>query len=95
MLTPKKPIDIDVLKINAMIKSRDPGRKARRRLFILQRDGFKCVNCGSSENLTIAHIKSIKELGVTRFAAAAWKPDNCKTLCVACHIKEDFGDMIK
>lgn len=95
MKLPKKSINIEELKKSAKTKTRDSGRKARRRLFILQRDEFRCVNCGSTDNLTIAHIKSIKELGVSRFAATSWKPDNCKTLCVNCHIKEDFGEMNK
>ena len=45
---------------------------------IKARDGHKCVYCGSSENLTLDHVRP-KSHGGTDTA------DNCVTACRPCH----------
>lgn len=51
------------------------------REFILKRDGYKCVYCGSSENLQIDHIKSVYNGGENRI-------DNLQTLCKSCNTRK-------
>jgi len=48
------------------------------REFILQRDNYKCVYCGSTENLQIDHIKSVYSGGENSI-------DNLQTLCRSCN----------
>lgn len=48
-------------------------------LFIRQRDGNRCIRCGTHERLTCSHYWRRGHSG-TRF-----EPDNCLTLCVDCH----------
>lgn len=60
------------------------------RKFILDRDGHKCVRCGSEENLEMDHIISV---------FAGWKRkislktinslDNLQTLCRSCNARKD------
>jgi len=45
---------------------------------ILQRDQFKCVSCGSSENLVLDHIIPFTHGGTT-------DPSNLQTLCKKCN----------
>lgn len=50
---------------------------------IFERDGYTCVNCGSTEKelLEIDHIKPISKGGKT-------EPDNLQTLCHDCNIRK-------
>lgn len=48
----------------------------RKRVF--QRDGYKCVKCGFSKNLTVDHI-------TPRHAGGLDELSNLRTLCVLCH----------
>lgn len=50
---------------------------------IFERDGYTCVNCGSTEkeSLEIDHIKPISKGGKT-------EPDNLQTLCHDCNIRK-------
>lgn len=50
------------------------------RKFILERDGYKCVKCGSVEKL---HIHHIDESGQTE--NPNHEVDNLVTLCISCH----------
>jgi 5-methylcytosine-specific restriction endonuclease McrA len=68
------------------------GRRARRRFAILKRDNFRCVNCGSTKELTISHKEPVRLPGRKRNCVSVFAFDNCKTLCVLCHIKEDSDD---
>jgi 5-methylcytosine-specific restriction endonuclease McrA len=45
---------------------------------IYERDGYKCVKCGSGENLTIDHIVPILKGGVSI-------ESNIQTLCFKCN----------
>lgn len=47
---------------------------------VLNRDGWRCQNCGASENLQVHHIQSRSELGNDRL-------ENLITLCADCHGK--------
>jgi len=50
------------------------------RVAVLERDGKKCIWCGSSENLHADHIKRFADYPELRFAI-----DNGRTLCRKCH----------
>ncbi|MHB8412151.1 MAG: HNH endonuclease [Candidatus Acidiferrales bacterium] len=45
---------------------------------VLERDGWRCQNCGSSENLQVHHIQSRGRLGDDAL-------ENLITLCACCH----------
>lgn len=49
---------------------------------VLDRDGHKCVKCGSTENLTVDHIKPI-----VQYPELAYEVSNGQTLCEGCRIK--------
>ena len=49
---------------------------------ILERDGYKCQLCEATRDLQVDHIQSWSEFKELRF-----DPDNCRTLCRACHYK--------
>lgn len=51
---------------------------------VKERDLYKCVKCGTTEKLTVHHIKSWKEYPDLRFEIS-----NGLTLCVYCHGKEE------
>lgn len=51
------------------------------RLFIFNRDGNKCIVCGSKENLTIDHITSVYRGGTNDY-------DNLQTLCINCNSRK-------
>lgn len=48
---------------------------------VLQRDNFKCRQCGRRAELEIDHIRPVKSGGDDR-------PSNLQTLCRECHIKK-------
>lgn len=50
---------------------------------VLERDGHKCVDCGSVENLETHHIKSFHHHPELRLDVT-----NGQTLCKKCHIKK-------
>lgn len=62
------------------------------RLEVMTRDGFKCVECGSREELQIHHIKYRSKGGTD-------EPDNLVCLCVRCHYRrhkdEPVGKIMK
>ena len=80
-------INVDNLK-RVAVKHNASGKRARRKLKVLNRDNFKCVTCGIDRNLTIAHIVPIRK---KNRGANSYKIDNCKTQCSPCHIMEEFG----
>lgn len=47
---------------------------------VLERDGWRCQECGSMENLHIHHMKPRSQLGSDTM-------DNLMTLCANCHAK--------
>lgn len=58
------------------------GRWQRRRLEIMERDGFKCCDCGTTDDLHVHHIQYISGL-------YPWEYDDedLITLCAKCHKK--------
>jgi len=50
------------------------------RLAVLQRDNYKCVECGNPDYLHVHHIRPRKMGGATQM-------DNLQTLCESCHAK--------
>ena len=46
----------------------------------LDRDGWRCRNCGKAGVLEVDHILRIEDGG------AEYDLDNCQTLCRSCHI---------
>jgi hypothetical protein len=66
---------------------KDP-RWQKKRLEILQRDGFKCVNCEAKEKtLHVHHLRYLK-------GKKPWEYDggDLQTLCVDCHAEETKTD---
>lgn len=47
---------------------------------ILERDGWRCTECGKAGRLEVHHVVSRSAGG------AVYDPDNCRTLCRRCHI---------
>lgn len=51
---------------------------------VLERDNYKCVKCGSKDNLQVHHIKPKKD-----YPNLIMNFDNVQTLCLLCHSKTD------
>lgn|SRR3990167_622865 len=82
----KTPITIAVAN-----KLRGTGALKIWRQRVLKRDGYKCVNCGSKENLHADHIAPFALYPELRTSV-----DNGRTLCVGCHRKTDtYGNKSK
>ena len=47
---------------------------------VYERDGHKCVRCGTESYLTPSHVYPKGTFGNIR-----WELDNLKTLCISCH----------
>lgn len=52
---------------------------------VLHRDHYNCVNCGTTQMLTIAHVF------VSRAKGGLGVKENLATLCMECHHKYDNG----
>jgi 5-methylcytosine-specific restriction endonuclease McrA len=55
-----------------------PDAYRKLRIDVLERDGWRCQNCGTSEHLQVHHIRSRSALGDDA-------TENLITLCAACH----------
>lgn len=51
------------------------------RNYILKRDGYQCMRCGSNEELAIDHIRPFSENGKTEI-------ENLQTLCRKCNMEK-------
>jgi 5-methylcytosine-specific restriction endonuclease McrA len=81
-------LNIEYLKNKALILSRScPVRRARRIIKILERDNYKCIKCGSKDNLTIDHPEGRKFAKYDNHQK--YNPSKCVTLCEKCHIKKN------
>lgn len=49
------------------------------RTVVMNRDGWRCVRCGSDTWVQWSHVYS------RRFLCLRWDPDNSKALCASCH----------
>jgi len=88
------PLNIKQLKKKAKLTKTSPSgsikqpiQRARRIIRILERDGYKCVECCSKENLTIDHING--RAFAKHNNASKYKPSECVTLCIKCHDKKN------
>jgi 5-methylcytosine-specific restriction endonuclease McrA len=73
------PLVIRLIKVIRMIyKNRVPYSKKN----IMVRDGYKCVYCGSKDELTIDHMVPSSRGGKTSF-------ENCVTACRSCNNKKN------
>lgn len=64
----------------SILRQRQLGRQAygELRKQVLERDSWRCQNCGSSENLQVHHIQSRGRLGADTL-------ENLTALCASCH----------
>jgi transcription elongation factor Elf1 len=78
-------ISQDELDVYGKQRRRTRARKnyvpARVRTAVLERDGYQCLLCGATEDLTIDHIVSIEQGGTS-------EADNLQTLCASCNRTE-------
>jgi 5-methylcytosine-specific restriction endonuclease McrA len=51
---------------------------------VMERDGGRCIICGSTDNLQVAHFVSRARLGLGI-------PQNLAILCACCHFEMDNG----
>lgn len=71
-------------------KTKRPGRWALRRKewqavrhAVLERDGWKCRQCGARKRLEVHHTKPVRDFPELAFVQA-----HCVTLCTTCHTAE-------
>lgn len=85
------PLDIAALRKTATSAAAKTSRhRARNKLKVLENGGFRCAECGATEELTIAHIVEKLPNGVCPGRnASAYRPDWCRVLCVECHVTEE------
>ncbi len=97
-------LDLKTTAKRASEKNRKRSSARDWRLTVLERDGYQCTFCGSTENLTVDHIKPLKELicDVILFSNEEdlrenlklsnifYDPDNGQTLCERCHKVKNF-----
>lgn len=57
------------------------------RLFVLQRDGYKCRSCGAIKRLAVHHIMHRENGGCD-------EPHNLVTLCAKCHAEQHKDDPV-
>ncbi|WP_339759842.1 HNH endonuclease signature motif containing protein [uncultured Sulfitobacter sp.] len=53
------------------------------RMYILERDGFRCKECGKGGRLEVDHIKPVRS-----HPTLAYSPGNLQALCPSCHTKK-------
>ena len=58
------------------------GRWQALRKQALERDGYRCQQCGKPGRLEADHVIPLMDGG------AAWDPDNIQALCVSCHLQK-------
>ena len=69
----------------------DTRQRARNKLRILIRDNLSCVDCGSTEHLTIDH-EEPKPNTKQRSAVSYSQNNKLQTLCVDCHLKKNKNE---
>jgi 5-methylcytosine-specific restriction endonuclease McrA len=50
---------------------------------VLERDGHRCLSCGATTRLEVAHIRSTHDLLEAGYDV--FDPNLCHTLCKSCH----------
>ena len=63
---------------------RYPPGWARFRRMILDRDGWRCCECGKPGRMEVSHIVSVKDHPDLELVET-----NCRTLCRPCHLAHD------
>jgi len=64
-----------------MLRMSNDAAKARLRLFLIKRDGARCINCGETKDLHIDHC-------VPMAAGGSDNPYNLQILCRACNLSK-------
>jgi len=64
----------------------NPDSYRKLRTEVLERDGWRCQNCGTTKRLQVHHLRSRSELGDDA-------AENLITLCADCHAQ--FHDLLK
>lgn len=65
-------------------KARNTKEYKKFRKKIIERDNYRCINCGASDRLEVHHIKP-----ASKFPEQIMDESNVITLCVSCHSKTD------
>lgn len=79
------PTPNDILYNLQAFRSSDAKRIWRERIF--ERDGHRCIYCGSTHNLTVDHIKPRSKGG------DRWDASNCVTACRSCNQMKGSMDL--
>ena len=74
----------DVSKIH---KKLDRRKWEKVRKEVLDRDGWRCVQCSKAGRMEVDHITDMSKGG------APYDLDNLRTLCSTCHIRRSFSPM--
>lgn len=72
------------LRAERIAKAPGAGITDEDRAAIFERDGWKCLKCGSTEELTIDHVIPISKGGRN-------DPDNAQALCLNCNVQKGQG----
>ena len=63
---------------------RYPAGWGRFRRYILERDAYRCAECGKPGRLEVSHIVAVKDRPDLELVAS-----NCRALCRTCHLAVD------
>jgi 5-methylcytosine-specific restriction endonuclease McrA len=77
MALPQKKLTYKQRRSKALNYTKKP--EVRRRIFL--RDNYRCVKCGSTEDLTVDHITSVYQGGTD-------EDSNLQTLCNTCNSRK-------
>ena len=70
----------------SIVRKKRTGGHSKHRYAIYSRDGHKCLKCGSSNNLTLDHIRPVSKGGSNKF-------HNLQTLCEKCNNEKGANEI--